>query len=175
MVYCVEGLDNFHNLKDSGASVLIPTDPVYETDTIQIESTDVIILKIRGLVDNGTEHVPYTVTAIPFYARASRGLTSMNVWLNEHSAHTYSPAHNETSHYDLCACGDMINVKAHSFGEWTVGEESKTRTCSECGYTEEESLPKDPSKLKWIIPVSVVAGIIVIAMVVTVIIKIRKK
>ena len=56
---------------------------------------------------------------------------------------------------DVCeACGEKINVEnlkllPHSWGEWVVETEPTTeqegvekRTCSDCGATEEKSIPK---------------------------------
>ena len=53
-----------------------------------------------------------------------------------------------TGHWHVCACGEMDEVIAHTYGEWTVTKEptstetrGRERTCSVCGYTQEEVLP----------------------------------
>ena len=53
-----------------------------------------------------------------------------------------------TGHWHVCACGEMDEVIAHTYGDWTVTKEatatengSRERTCSVCGYVDTEAIP----------------------------------
>lgn len=57
------------------------------------------------------------------------------------------------SHYILCACGEKLDVGAHTFKEWTVEKEAepglaglKSRECTECGYLETEEIAALPGE-----------------------------
>ena len=65
--------------------------------------------------------------------------------------HAYTQKHNETDHWEECACGDERNKEAHRYGEWTVTKEAteteagaKERTCTVCGYQETAEIPQLP-------------------------------
>ena len=53
-----------------------------------------------------------------------------------------------TGHWHVCACGEMDEVIAHTYGDWTVTKEatatengSRERSCSVCGYVDTEAIP----------------------------------
>ena len=55
----------------------------------------------------------------------------------------------ETTHWNVCECGEHGNTAAHTFGDWTVTKESsvtevgqKERSCSVCGRKETAEIPK---------------------------------
>ena len=55
-----------------------------------------------------------------------------------------------TSHWHECACGERDAEAPHSYGDWTVtvpatedSEGEHEHTCTACGYTEKEVIPKD--------------------------------
>ena len=58
-----------------------------------------------------------------------------------------------TDHWKICEnpwCGEIIEKSAHTYGGWTVTipateehEGERQHTCTECGYTEKEVIPKD--------------------------------
>ncbi|MCM1494061.1 MAG: hypothetical protein NC180_12695, partial [Muribaculaceae bacterium] len=55
----------------------------------------------------------------------------------------------EEKHWQECACGEKSGESAHSYGEWTTTKEAtesepgvKERSCSVCGYKDEEVIPK---------------------------------
>ncbi len=63
--------------------------------------------------------------------------------------HEYSFGYDETNHWKQCGCGDVIETAEHSFGEWittkvanTYQEGIEERSCTECGYTETNVIPK---------------------------------
>ena len=69
----------------------------------------------------------------------------------DHVTHSFgsSWSSNENSHWHECSCGEKTDEAVHTFTEWettkvatsdTEGE--KRHSCSVCGYTETESIPK---------------------------------
>ncbi len=60
--------------------------------------------------------------------------------------------YNAESHWKECACGDKLDVTAHSYGEWITDKEpteteegSKHRNCDVCSYRDIETIPKNGS------------------------------
>ena len=60
-----------------------------------------------------------------------------------------SKGHDETNHWSVNAQGQQFNVNPHTFGEWITDTAATPvsaghlhRTCSVCGYTETEDIPK---------------------------------
>ena len=61
--------------------------------------------------------------------------------------HDYKPGQDEENHFEVCECGDKINVEAHT-GDWTIIKEaevgvagSKERVCTKCGYKQVVEIP----------------------------------
>lgn len=68
---------------------------------------------------------------------------------NTYAAHKYTLQHNETSHWNKCACGDSQDPEFHKYGDWKVTKEAtkteegqREHTCTICDYTETESIAK---------------------------------
>ena len=71
------------------------------------------------------------------------------------TGHTPSASwsNDSTDHWKICEnpwCGEIIDKSAHTYGGWTVTipateehEGERQHTCTECGYTEKEVIPKD--------------------------------
>ena len=71
------------------------------------------------------------------------------------TGHTPSASwsNDSTDHWKICEnpwCGEIIDKSAHTYGDWTVTipaaeehEGERQHTCTECGYTEKEVIPKD--------------------------------
>ena len=71
------------------------------------------------------------------------------------TGHTPSASwsNDSTDHWKICEnpwCGEIIEESAHTYGDWTVTipaaeehEGERQHTCTECGYTEKEVIPKD--------------------------------
>ena len=71
------------------------------------------------------------------------------------TGHTPSASwsNDSTDHWKICEnpwCGEIIEKSAHTYGGWTVTipaaeehEGERQHTCTECGYTEKEVIPKD--------------------------------
>ncbi len=65
--------------------------------------------------------------------------------------HTYSESFktNETAHWYECECGEVSGMKLHNYGEWEILKEAteksegkKERTCTDCDYKEEATIPE---------------------------------
>lgn len=119
MIYHAEGYDNKINGIDVYKKLSVATDCEIETVKLKVSETDVVALKVKGCyTDDGTQQA-YTVTLIPFYARAYRGTTSINVYLTEHT-HSYSDSFDGNGHFELCPCGHKTNPSSHDYGEWIL-------------------------------------------------------
>lgn len=57
--------------------------------------------------------------------------------------HNYgtSYATDSENHWKECGCGNVIEMNAHTMGEWKNGEEIRERSCSVCGYKEIQKNP----------------------------------
>ena len=62
--------------------------------------------------------------------------------------HSYTQQHDETHHWDECACGDVLNLEDHIYGDWTVTKRPtgfskgvKARSCVVCGYQQTAEIP----------------------------------
>ena len=82
------------------------------------------------------------------------GLTStdqtdqQNTTVHEHKIISGKWATNETTHWNLCECGEKLNVENHSFKSWVVTkpatetvEGSRERECTVCKYKETSIVP----------------------------------
>lgn len=68
--------------------------------------------------------------------------------LTEHTADDTGWHSDETNHWNICECGEVIDKEAHKFGDWTITKEatktepgSRTKSCTVCGYKVTESIP----------------------------------
>ena len=68
--------------------------------------------------------------------------------LTEHTADDTGWHSDETNHWNICECGEVINKEAHKFSDWTITKEatkteagSRTKSCTVCGYKVTESIP----------------------------------
>lgn len=68
--------------------------------------------------------------------------------LTEHTADDTGWHSDETNHWNICECGEVIDKEGHKFGDWTITEEatkteagSRTKSCTVCGYKVTESIP----------------------------------
>jgi len=68
----------------------------------------------------------------------------------EKGEHSYGDSYEKDAdnHWKACACGNIIEKTAHTFGDWKVTKEatntekgSKEKACSVCGYTVVEDIP----------------------------------
>ena len=66
--------------------------------------------------------------------------------------HTHTPSAEWTTdannHWNVCSCGEHMNIAAHSYGEWTeikaateTEKGTKERSCSTCGYKDTADIP----------------------------------
>lgn len=67
--------------------------------------------------------------------------------------HSYTLEHDKDSHWQNCACGDITDKEAHSYGPWTVTRAAtaselgeKVRICTVCNYQETTEIPASGSK-----------------------------
>ena len=67
--------------------------------------------------------------------------------LTEHTADDTGWHSDETNHWNICECGEVINKEAHKFSDWTITKEatkteagSRTKSCTVCGYKVTESI-----------------------------------
>ncbi|MBP5256307.1 MAG: glycoside hydrolase family 127 protein, partial [Clostridia bacterium] len=84
LVYCMEGTDNVNNVKGGLASALVlPEKCEIGPKKIGDLYGGVTALTAQGeiLTERGAE--PYTVTLIPWFSRANRGPSPVNVWIAE--------------------------------------------------------------------------------------------
>ena len=73
--------------------------------------------------------------------------------------HSFAMRYNGTEHWYECGCGIEKDRREHTFGNWTIDTEadhttdgSKHRTCTECGYTETQTVYADDHMFgDWII------------------------
>ena len=80
IVYCFEGVD--HPEVDL-FKVSLPEDAKFETEHRPDLLNGVTVIKTTGLDDKGK---PIELTAIPYFAWANRGMSPMNLWLNQAKA-----------------------------------------------------------------------------------------
>ena len=62
--------------------------------------------------------------------------------------HVYTLKYDETTHWNECVCGDIVEKEAHRFGDWITTKEAtetekgeKEHICSVCRYTEKAEIP----------------------------------
>lgn len=81
----------------------------------------------------------------------NRASATQNIRVRVPHVHSYGTdwEWNEDSHWHQCECGDRADTAGHSMGVWVTDEEAtveaegrKHRKCSECDYTEQETIPK---------------------------------
>ncbi len=146
MIYCAEGIDNMYLGVNVVKKLQLVTDAEINVVDKTVSKTNVKALEIPAVIVHGETEIPFTFTAIPFYARAYRDETSVNVYMSKH-VHEYTPSFDDDGHFDGCSCGDKINSTAHAFGDWhttveatetTDGEEE--RIC-DCGTKETRVIP----------------------------------
>ncbi len=83
-VYCMEGVDNETDYHGRLTSVLvIPEDGAVSEKRIEDLYGGVTALTVEGEILTGEGKERYTVTLVPFFARANRGTSSVYVWLTE--------------------------------------------------------------------------------------------
>ena len=116
----------------------VPDDEYYLSD-LQLNGNSVI----NGVVNN-----TYTTEMVEhgFVVRALFSKGEAPVHVHEYNTYEY----NDQQHWKVCACGEIdIDSKGdHEFNDWTIdvqptedSEGHKYRTCSVCGYEEEQSIP----------------------------------
>ena len=104
IVYCMEGIDNPATEQGAAANWLVlPKDSAFSEKRIEDLCGGVTALTAQAvLITEGNQTTPYTLTLIPFYARANRGAASVHVWLAE------DPSIIETG---LLSMGDSVELK----------------------------------------------------------------
>ena len=62
--------------------------------------------------------------------------------------HVYTLKYDETTHWNECVCGDIVEKEAHSFGDWITMKKAtetekgeKEHICSVCQYMEKAEIP----------------------------------
>ena len=84
MIYCLEGVDNQVDGMDITRYAILPTDSEITLAQIPDLYGGVVSMKMDGnYVKKDRSVGATTLTAVPFYARANRGNSSVNVWIAE--------------------------------------------------------------------------------------------
>ena len=131
------------------------SDSTTETNNITKDN----ILKLTFKAADGTAPGDYTVKIVPVQSFATVDKIhgkEIKWWgskadlriINPHY-HEYLPGHDEEKHYEVCECGDIINVGQHQYGEWETVKEAeyqvdglRKRVCSVCKYEQNEIIPQ---------------------------------
>ena len=124
-----------------------------ETQELEIIKEDEMIFSYGEFTDLEPEQ-DYTFIVIEGgNSEITRELLRETITTTEAHEHSYSDewSYDETHHWHAATCeheGEVSDKAEHTFGEWEVVSESTTeepglrrRTCSVCGYFEEEELP----------------------------------
>lgn len=87
-IYCIEGVDNKSNaVENTIPCVLLDSSSKIGEKNIPELYGGVIALTAKAkLYRNSEENEEYTITAIPFYARANRGANPVSVWIAENES-----------------------------------------------------------------------------------------
>ena len=95
LVYCFEGADNGSAVQN----LVIPPDTTFAADYHGnlLGGVAVLTATAKARFEDGARHsseLPFTVTAIPYYANANRGTSPMQVWMPETTGESH-PARQE--------------------------------------------------------------------------------
>ena len=54
----------------------------------------------------------------------------------DHTGTVLTPGYGDTQHWDLCECGEKVNVENHTLTTVSDGDQTHTTTCSGCDYSD---------------------------------------
>lgn len=128
------------------------SDPMYEVSSDEIFTTGFYyVMRISMTMEDGfivSDEFTGSINGICNAVKQDDKNVVLTASFEPH-IHEYSYGYDETNHWKQCGCGDIIETAEHTFGEWkttkvanTYQEGIEERSCTECGYTETNVIPK---------------------------------